>query len=90
MVLNRTRPPRAGQVAVDTVPTLVLGDNESRESAIIFNNGPATVYLSFDPNVSTSTGMGLPSGSGFGLSSTRALYAVAAAAGSTVSYMEEC
>lgn len=83
------RPPRTGQIAVDTAALVVLGENDQRIGAVLFNNGPATVYVSFTPNVDIYRGLGIPAGAGISFDAPHALYAVAAATGSTLSFMEE-
>lgn len=83
------RPPRTGQVAVGTSPLCVVGANMSRESLSITNLGPATVYLGYDNTVDVNRGFGLPSGTTLNTDHPAAMYVVAVATGSTVSFLEE-
>lgn len=78
-----------GQVAVDTSPLLVVGENPTRIGVAVSNLGPATVFIGTLPTVSTVSGFALGSGLTLDLDNPTALYVVAAATGSTVSYMEE-
>lgn len=84
-----THPPRTSQVAVDVTPTVVVGVSDKRVGVLLFNNGPATVFVGFTESVDIGTGLGIPSGAGISFDSPHALYAVAAATGSTISFMEE-
>lgn len=52
-------------VSVSTTATLLANVNTSRKSIVIYNNGPETVFLGYDTNVSFSTGIPLTSGSAY-------------------------
>ena len=77
----------SGVQSVTTSPT-ALPSNVVNDSVTVTNLGPSTIYIGGSSGVTTSTGYPLPSGAsqGYKVSNTNAIYVIAAATGSSVSF----
>lgn len=77
-----------GQLPVSTAAALLIDANLQRYRLTITNAGASAVYIG-SAAVTLATGHAIPAGGSVVLTSTAALYALAAASGDTLTYLEE-
>jgi hypothetical protein len=79
-----------GAVSVGTTATRIWAGKSIGRSALVFNNGAATLYVGTDANVTTSTGIPVAAGSGESFSAyTGAVYGICASGTLDVRYQVE-